>query len=205
MQRKKTLVKNLILKTAEDEFCLKGYMHTSIRGIAKRAGVSAANMYNYFRSKDELFEAVLNPVLSDIEKGKSFLESPRAAEEIYDLDDHLKMITSVIEYVEKNRNIFKLLFFNSAGSVYEDYIDGITEWYTDMTAGFLPWMSAHLNVDEISVDRFVLHNISGIWIQFFREALMHGTEGDEFVDSARKVMTFSYKGWKGLFKYKVLV
>ena len=205
MQKKKDLVGKKILIAASAEFCSKGYLNTSIRNIAVRAGVSPANMYNYFKDKDDLFNAVMGPVISDIEKGKRYLKSPRAMGEINNLKDHLDMVTFISNYIEERRELFKLLFFKSFGSEYEDYIDTLSEWYTDLTAGFLPWISSHLNTDEICVDRFVLHNISGIWIQFFREALMHDTAGDDFTESAREVMTFSYRGWKGLLKYKTCV
>ena len=205
MQKKKDLVREKILNAASAEFCSKGYMNTSIRKIAMRAGVSPANMYNYFRDKDDLFNAVIGPVIFDIEKGKQYLKSPRALEEVYNLQDHLDMVTFISTYVEERRELFNLLFFKSFGSEYENYIDMLSEWYTDLTSEFLPWMSSHLNTDEICIDRFVLHNIAGIWIQFFREALMHDTAGEDFLESAREVMTFSYRGWKGLFKYKTCV
>ena len=205
MQIKKDIVRKQIINAASAEFCSKGYLDTSIRGIARRAAVSPANMYNYFRNKDELFHTVIGPLISDIEKGKNYFESPRAAEEICDLDDHIEMITFMIKYVNKNRKLFKLLAFNSFGSDYEKYVDDLTEWYTDLIGTFLPYMAKIMNIDEINVDRFVLHNITGIWIQFFREALMHDTPDEEFIKSAKEVMTFTFRGWEGLFKYKTKI
>ena len=204
MQKKKEIVREKIIKAAAVEFCCKGYQNASVRGIARKANVSAANMYNYFGNKDDLFDAVLKPVISDIEKGKCYLQSPRAVEEVFDLKDHLEMISYISNYVQRNRELFKLLFFKSFGSEYENYIDNLSEWYTDLTAGFLPWMASQINVDNINVDSFVLHNLSGIWIQFFREILMHDITGAEYFESAREIMTFSYRGWEGLFKCKTL-
>ncbi len=108
---KKEFSKEKILNAATAEFSSKGYLNTSIRKIAVRAGVSPSNMYNYFRDKDDLFNAVIGPVIFDIEKGKQYLKSPRALEEVYNLQDHLDMVAFISTYVEERRELFKLLFF----------------------------------------------------------------------------------------------
>ncbi|MBM4327297.1 MAG: TetR/AcrR family transcriptional regulator [Deltaproteobacteria bacterium] len=41
-------------------FSLKGYLNTSIEDILERANSSKGGLYNHFRSKDELFVAVLS-------------------------------------------------------------------------------------------------------------------------------------------------
>ncbi|MER7761302.1 TetR family transcriptional regulator [Streptomyces sp. NPDC097619] len=44
---------------ARAEFAARGYDKTSVRGIAKAAGVDPALVHHYFGSKDELFEAAV--------------------------------------------------------------------------------------------------------------------------------------------------
>jgi len=38
-------------------------MKTSMRDIAQKVGISIGNIYNYFASKDEMFKAVVQPVI----------------------------------------------------------------------------------------------------------------------------------------------
>ncbi|MER5687204.1 TetR family transcriptional regulator [Streptomyces sp. NPDC002205] len=48
-----------ILEAARTEFAERGYDKTSIRGIAKKAGVDAALVHHYFGTKDEVFAAAI--------------------------------------------------------------------------------------------------------------------------------------------------
>jgi AcrR family transcriptional regulator len=49
--------KALILRTALDMLRERGYENTTMRAIAKKAGVSLGNAYHYFGSKDHLIQA----------------------------------------------------------------------------------------------------------------------------------------------------
>lgn len=52
-----------ILRAARESFADKGFAATSIRGVARQAGVDAALVHHYFGSKDELFiEAMALPL-----------------------------------------------------------------------------------------------------------------------------------------------
>ncbi len=59
MQVKKEEITNKILEAATFLFREVGYKQTSIAKIAQKAEISTGNLYHYFKSKDELFEAVL--------------------------------------------------------------------------------------------------------------------------------------------------
>ncbi|GAA1933749.1 TetR/AcrR family transcriptional regulator [Nocardioides marmoribigeumensis] len=49
-----------ILEAAREEFALKGYAATSLRAVARRAGVDPALVHHYFDGKDDLFTATLD-------------------------------------------------------------------------------------------------------------------------------------------------
>ncbi|MEH0576672.1 MULTISPECIES: TetR family transcriptional regulator [Streptomyces] len=48
-----------ILTAAREEFSERGYDKTSVRGIAKAAGVDAALVHHYFGTKEQVFEAAV--------------------------------------------------------------------------------------------------------------------------------------------------
>lgn len=51
----------LLLNTAIDLFCKKGYLDTSIRDIGAKAGMSSSLVYHYYKDKEEiLFQIVHN-------------------------------------------------------------------------------------------------------------------------------------------------
>ncbi|MEV8374189.1 TetR family transcriptional regulator [Kribbella sp. NPDC056861] len=52
-----------ILKAARESFASKGFATTSLRAVAREAGVDAALVHHYFASKDELFiESMALPI-----------------------------------------------------------------------------------------------------------------------------------------------
>ncbi|UIX31844.1 TetR/AcrR family transcriptional regulator [Streptomyces sp. GQFP] len=57
-----------ILTAAREEFSERGYDKTSVRGIAKAAGVDSALVHHYFGTKEQVFEAsievAVGPLLS---------------------------------------------------------------------------------------------------------------------------------------------
>jgi len=56
--------KQLIMDSALELFANNGYASTSISQIAEKANISKGLMYNYFSSKEELLQSILN-LLSD--------------------------------------------------------------------------------------------------------------------------------------------
>jgi AcrR family transcriptional regulator len=48
-----------ILAAAREEFSERGYEKTSVRGIAKAAGVDSALVHHYFGTKEQVFEAAI--------------------------------------------------------------------------------------------------------------------------------------------------
>ncbi|MET7354448.1 TetR/AcrR family transcriptional regulator [Streptomyces mirabilis] len=48
-----------ILYAAREEFSERGYEKTSVRGIAKAAGVDSALVHHYFGTKEQVFEAAI--------------------------------------------------------------------------------------------------------------------------------------------------
>lgn len=59
MQVLKEELRTAILESAKYEFYIHGFKATSMRTIARKANTTIGNLYNYYRSKEELFDAVI--------------------------------------------------------------------------------------------------------------------------------------------------
>ena len=68
MQVKKDYTHEQIVEIAKRVFLRNGYSKTSMRDIAKEAGIGVSNIYNYFKSKDELFRHIVKPLIVDLER-----------------------------------------------------------------------------------------------------------------------------------------
>ena len=66
MQVLKEDVREAILKAAEDEFLCYGYNGSSLRRIASNAGITAANLYRYFKNKESIFRTLIMPAVATI-------------------------------------------------------------------------------------------------------------------------------------------
>ncbi|WP_405778245.1 TetR family transcriptional regulator [Streptomyces sp. NBC_00859] len=64
-----------ILESARTEFSERGYDKTSVRGIAKAAGVDAALVHHYFGTKDEVFEAAIEVAMDPVQLVASLLDA----------------------------------------------------------------------------------------------------------------------------------
>ncbi|GAA2624799.1 TetR family transcriptional regulator [Streptomyces xiangluensis] len=66
-----------ILAAAREEFSQRGYDKTSVRGIAKAAGVDSALVHHYFGTKEQVFEAAVEVAFSPALKVRDVvLEGP---------------------------------------------------------------------------------------------------------------------------------
>ncbi len=91
-----------ILRAAEGTFARMGYASATLREVAGVAGIRQPGIYNYFRTKSELYKAVLHRMLHPL---LSVLE------EIQRLppQDRTKSTTKLVDLLIANRNISSLL------------------------------------------------------------------------------------------------
>ena len=58
--------RELLLASAKQEFLEKGYQGASLRSICKNAGVTTGALYFFFQDKEDLFAAIVEPVLEKL-------------------------------------------------------------------------------------------------------------------------------------------
>jgi AcrR family transcriptional regulator len=109
--------KERILDTALDIMCEDGFQYLSMRNLAARLGMTAANIYNYYSNKDELYLAIqtrgfelLYDQFSDI--CNSF-NNP--------LDRLREMIKAYLEFGISNADYYDIMFTRNTPK-YTDYV-----------------------------------------------------------------------------------
>lgn len=124
MQYKKERTKKQIIESAINEFYNKGLDNASIRKIAEDADVAVGNIYNYFSSKQHLYDSIVNPVAQRINE---FFEK------MYDSDLSFKTIDKIsceiIPYIVDNNKQIRMLMNTQAESGKKS-----KEKYFDITA-----------------------------------------------------------------------
>ncbi|MCR5187746.1 MAG: TetR/AcrR family transcriptional regulator, partial [Treponema sp.] len=163
-EQKGTLEK--ILQVANKEFLAKGFKDASLRAIVKEAGVTTGAFYGYFKSKEELFDALVkehadyimniyDSILEDFQKlpvdqQTSFMDS----------NSHYG-IEKMFDYVWEHKEPFLLISNSSAGTKYENFIQQIAEKDIASTETFLNTMEKNgKKVERIDpiIEELVINN-----------------------------------------------
>lgn len=90
-----------IVDTALQLFSENGYDKTSIRDIAKHASMSLGLLYNYFSSKEQLLEAIVQEGIDDL---KHSLDLTRQSH-----DDLLALLRTIFSVIARKQNHWRLL------------------------------------------------------------------------------------------------
>lgn len=116
MQIQKSDIKNRIIQSAVSQFIKFGYKGSSMRTIAKIAGITPGNIYAYFENKNELLCYILD---ESVTKLNDFIIH------IYENETYtsqlLKCISNEItDLFLKNKDELLILFGDMQGSKYEN-------------------------------------------------------------------------------------
>jgi AcrR family transcriptional regulator len=203
MQKKKDHTYKSILAVAKDEFIKNGYRNTSMRVISKKSSIGLSNIYNYFRNKNEIYLAVLNPLLSFID---TLYESHNDLENIsidifYSKTYQQESIKTMVSLVENFRYELRLLLFHSYGSSLENFRGQYSHKYTEVSLDFLKNIKSkhpHINTQ---ISPFFLHTLSSWMFTIIGEIVTHDElTHQEIEEFMADYIAFGTSGWKTILK-----
>lgn len=175
MQTTKEHTRKLLLRTAREAFLEKGFKAVSMREISKQSGVGLSNIYNYYSSKDDLLEAVLQPLLVEL---KSLVEDHSRTDDfslsIFTSEAyHRSSIQAVMDLISRYRREFRLLFFHAQDSRFEDYWERWIDSNTEIGMAYMERVD-QLQLDlSTSVSPFFMHFTCTWWMSMIREVVLH--------------------------------
>lgn len=124
MQIKKDEIRQSILMEAEREFLEKGFGNASLRKIVKAAGTTIGNFYNYFESKELLFEELVGEEYKGFlyfVQHHDYIEKPDYLWEINDVGQWREVLSQLIQQIMPVfTNRLLLLIEGSKGTKFED-------------------------------------------------------------------------------------
>lgn len=116
-----------ILKSAREEFLKKGFLNATLRGIAHNAAVSKGAIFRRYKTKEELFEIVVQPALDLLnvvisEEYGSYSEKreEQTLDEFFDFS--LDISKDMLQLFYTESDTFKLLFAKAEGTKYENFL-----------------------------------------------------------------------------------
>jgi AcrR family transcriptional regulator len=103
--------RRFVIEDATRELLIKqGFHATSMRDIARRAKISLGNVYNYFETKEAIFESIINGYLIIVDqKIKDILEE---IDEPLDPTDMRKLGERLGELVDEHQDFWLLMYID---------------------------------------------------------------------------------------------
>lgn len=189
-----------ILSVAKAEFLEKGFKSASLRNIVKTAGVTTGAFYGYYKSKEELFDALVKEQYETI-----MTEFINAQEQFTELPpenqpDNMGKISgdcmeSMTEYIYNNLSEFKLILSCSEGTKYEHIIHNMVEIEVNAMHNFAKNLEK-LGYPKYSVDPQLEHMLcSGLFSAYF-ELVIHDMPYEKAKEYVRNLRDFYTAGWR---------
>jgi AcrR family transcriptional regulator len=130
-EREKEQRRNDIIDAAEIEFFAKGLSNATMDGVAERAELSKGTIYLYFKSKEDLYLAIIRRGLVMLQD--RFVAASEAHETGIDKVEAIGR--AFIEFCKSNPDHFHaMLFFESAGFDHDVESGYAAECYTESNA-----------------------------------------------------------------------
>ncbi|MDQ3374401.1 MAG: TetR/AcrR family transcriptional regulator [Acidobacteriota bacterium] len=111
LSQQKIEERKTVIEDAAKELLIKqGFHATSMRDIARRASISLGNVYNYFETKEAIFESIINRYVTIIDqKLKEILEE---LDEPLDPKDMRRLGEMVGELVDRHQDFWLLMYID---------------------------------------------------------------------------------------------
>ncbi len=191
---------NHILDAAQSEFLEKGFQSASLRNIVKTAGVTTGAFYGYYKSKEQLFDALVGKqynFLIDLYR-RTLKEFEEQSPELQKNNmqnytaDAMKQMT---EYIYENYVAFKLILCSSDGTKYEHLIHDLAKMDIDATHDFSLTMKQY-GISLETINPQLEHMlISGMFSAYF-EIVIHDIPRENVDKYISQLLDFYVAGWK---------
>lgn len=191
--------KENILFAARDEFMAKGFLDASLRTIAREAGVTVSNIYRHYKHKNNLFEAVLKPLLDELEQILIEHNSEQQMELYYDEQSEYYQVNKdkFIDLISNYRAELKLLLTQSAGSSFENYAEKLLDSQVAVGQEYLKkYQEKFPNVNVRNVSPLFMRICSSWWLIMLKEMSSNDLISlQEMEQCISEYMIFGMAGW----------
>ena len=200
MQEKEASTHQQILDAGKKEFLLKGYLSASLRNIVKEAGVTTGAFYGYYKSKEDLFDAlvaepyqVLMAKFTQAQNAFASLPPEEQPEQMGEISGDC--MDWMVEYIYENFDAVKLLICCAEGTKYENFIHEMVEIEVDYTHRFVAVLRG-LGQRVPDIDSQLEHIlVSGMFSAFF-EMVVHDMPRKQAVKYVKELRAFYTAGWE---------
>ncbi|MFV0528261.1 MAG: TetR/AcrR family transcriptional regulator [Lachnospiraceae bacterium] len=185
-----------ILESARKEFLARGFDEPSLRDICQKAGVTTGAFYKRYAGKEELFHAVVEQTLNDLEsiikQHSSFDITNLSDEQLCDLCDlgkHENTLLHWLEFLYERREDMFLLLVRSGNSQYANFQH---DWVEKVMHTNYPVFEEieRRGLTEFHPTKKELHILQSAYWQTLYEPFIHEASWDEIKEHSKYISRF---------------
>lgn len=198
-----------ILIAAKYEFLEKGYINASMRKIAERANVTTGALYRHYKDKSALFDALLEPVCTDIyrilDSYTDLFFSNTSPENFTALIDNecqnpQNEIFVLTEYFYSHFDEMKILLSSSEHSSYEQFVHQFINYSLEHTLDYIHQCQIQIpDKDKAKIEKS-FHLLISAQLSAIFELILHDIPREEGLELMTIASRFFYGGWKEVFQ-----
>lgn len=189
-----------IHEAAKNEFLEKGFKSASLRNIVKTLGMTTGAFYGYYKSKEELFDALVGEQYNTIME--KFKEAQTAFTRLSPEEqrDNMGEISGdcmewMTDYTYEHYDAFKLILCCSEGTKYVNMVHEMVEIEIEATHAYAEVLKG-LGHSAYDIDPYLEHMlVSGMFAAYF-EMIIHDVPYEKAKEYLRDLRTFYNAGWQ---------
>ena len=199
MPRDKSFNHTKVIKASRQEFLEKGFAAASMRSIAAKADMSVAGLYRHFADKEDMFLAIVSPLMEEMNNWLHDHISDKNAKLANGEQGDALYSGSIAQLVKDviypKREEFKLLLNGAKGSRYENFMhDYVEKAQGEMLMAFKKLEECNFKVTIPEKEE--LHVLLSAYMTALFEPILHDYTEEKMENCLKTVEKFFAPGWK---------
>lgn len=185
MSKRDTTLDPKILDSAKQEFLKEGFLNASLKSICGNAEVTTGALYKRYKGKEELFLAVVQPLLDDLNEiinQKKLTDPDTVSDEAlirsWDIDESYMLWW--FEFLYQRKKCFKLLLCRSEGSKFSTFSHDWVQKMSDYTYEYYK-EAYRRHLTEVQVSRREMHVLLSAFWETIYEPFVHDFSWEEII------------------------
>ena len=202
MPRDKSISHERLKEAAKKEFLRLGFQNASMREIGRLAGMSQAAIYKHYKNKEEMFKALVDPLILRLEA--IALEHEREAYNSFNKAPSMEFMLSnnnveiLMPLIPEYRDELRLLFLKSATTSYEGFIDRLINAEVRGTLEAISYLKRQgVRIKEISKDEIYI--LISSYINSMKDVIASDWDNERIFHGLKIVEEFFIPGFIKLF------
>lgn len=194
-----------ILESAKREFLKKGFTNANLRALCKDAGITTGAFYRHFPDKAALFDALVEPLLSELDK--MYQQTMKDTYALFDTDELKKMwgiyadvLVQYTEFMYRYFDEFKLLLTCAEGTKHQSFTHDLVVLEARETTRIMEEMKRRgFPVNDVSEEE--LHMVTSAYFASIFEVIIHDYPKEKALKHTHTLVRFLQPGWREIFGF----